>query len=302
MYSLDRIKRFVCNRVGNGYFRDRIRYLENYADPDDKVLMSYLKYCRAVYWRSKNYLKKDTFFSKDEAYVCFEDLRFPCIRGYGVDSFWLEFPDVLLPYILEMRGRRYHFEEIDRLMLEGPYELNGDISVKPGEIVFDCGANLGLFSAIACQKGAHCYSFEPSRYVVDEYLSKTAALYPEMEIVKGAVSDEDGISVFSDDVKNLAGGKVGTCDDKNYEIETISLDSFVELHGIDHVDFIKADIEGYERYMLKGAKQIMKEFAPKMSICTYHLPDDKEVLEKIVRGANPRYNIIHRYKKMYCWV
>jgi hypothetical protein len=32
------------------------------------------------------------------------------------------------------------------------------------------------------------------------------------------------------------------------------------------------------------------------------LPDDKEVLEDIVKSANPNYVIEHRYKKMYGYV
>lgn len=54
--------------------------------------------------------------------------------------------------------------------------------------------------------------------------------------------------------------------------------------------------------MLKGAVNVLRDFAPKLSICTYHLPDDKMVLEQIVKDANPDYIIEHDYKKMYCYV
>ncbi len=72
--------------------------------------------------------------------------------------------------------------------------------------------------------------------------------------------------------------------------------------GIKKVDYIKADIEGSEREMLRGAVHILKQDAPRLSICTYHFPDDKEVLERIVKDANPRYKVVHKYLKMYCWV
>lgn len=80
------------------------------------------------------------------------------------------------------------------------------------------------------------------------------------------------------------------------------MDEFIEEKHIRKVDFIKADIEGAERDMLKGAKRVLREFAPKLSICTYHLPDDKEVLEKLILEANSKYRIEHKYKKLYAYV
>jgi hypothetical protein len=80
------------------------------------------------------------------------------------------------------------------------------------------------------------------------------------------------------------------------KVSVITLDKFVEENPLEHVDFIKADIEGFEREMLKGATNVLKKFAPKLAICTYHLSDDPG-LEKIIKEANPNYTVVHiRYK------
>ena len=71
---------------------------------------------------------------------------------------------------------------------------------------------------------------------------------------------------------------------------------------INKIDFIKSDIEGYERHMLRGARNILKEHQPILSICTYHLPDDRDVLKKIILEANPNYIILQRKMKLFGFV
>ena len=86
------------------------------------------------------------------------------------------------------------------------------------------------------------------------------------------------------------------------KIHCVKLDQWVNENQITQIDFIKADIEGAERYMLSGATEVLRKFAPKLSICTYHLPDDPQVLEKIIIKANPKYKVIHTVKKLYAYV
>ncbi|OAV67388.1 methyltransferase, FkbM family [Bacteroidales bacterium Barb6XT] len=91
-------------------------------------------------------------------------------------------------------------------------------------------------------------------------------------------------------------------DCKSEKIAITTLDKFVKENNIEKVDFIKADIEGAERDMLRGATNVLKTFAPKLAICTYHLLDDPEVLEKIILEANPDYKVVHLRHKLFAAV
>lgn len=47
-------------------------------------------------------------------------------------------------------------------------------------------------------------------------------------------------------------------------------------------------------------KKILRDFAPKISICTYHMPYDPKVLCADT-CANPNYVIVERRKKIYAY-
>ena len=51
-----------------------------------------------------------------------------------------------------------------------------------------------------------------------------------------------------------------------------------------------------------GATNVMRKFAPKIAVRTYHLPDDSKVLRDIIRKANPKYTIFEKYKTMYAYI
>lgn len=190
---------------------------------------------------------------------------------------------------------KYDFSEINKLMREGPYELDDDVSLNSGDIVIDCGANIGLFSAIASKRG-HLYM-----HLNLTRASKTANYNGNIEICSYGLSDHTGVEHFASDSINIGAGRLTKDSGLGKEVRVTTFDTFVLEKNIDKIDFIKADIEGAEREMLRGATRILRDFAPKLSICTYHLPDDKEVLEKIVLDANPKYQIRHVYQKMYAY-
>jgi hypothetical protein len=54
------------------------------------------------------------------------------------------------------------------------------------------------------------------------------------------------------------------------------------------------DIEGAERHALAGGRDTLRRSQPRMAICIYHAPDDREVIPRVVLAANPRYQLFMR--------
>ena len=197
---------------------------------------------------------------------------------------------------------KYNWQYVDKLdkrIPEGVYCYEGpngeDITVKPGYTVIDAGAWIGDFSAYAAKKGAKVYAFEPSKKN-QEYLKKTVEYNGNIFVETSGLGERDEILGFSD---NSVGSHFGEGADK---INVVSLDSWVKKNNIRKIDFIKADIEGAERSMLLGAKEVLAKHKPILSICTYHLWDDPLVLENIIREANPKYIVVQRKLKLFAYV
>ena len=198
-------------------------------------------------------------------------------------------------------------EAIDRLdMIEGPYGyVDGafDVTVKGSDVVIDAGAWIGDFSAYAAFKGATAHAFEPVEETF-QLLCETAALHAGRIIpVRTGLGSETGeIEITIDETNSGANSTVNFTGGKRESVPITTLDRYVADNRLPCVDFIKADIEGAERDMLYGAAGVLREFAPRLAICTYHLPDDPTVLDALILEANLAYTVRHTRHKLFAAV
>jgi len=244
-------------------------------------------------------------FAEESDHILLDRIRLmhPSKFGEHELSFWNEVSEFILPTLYP----DWAVPENE----EGPYEW-GKCMLSHGDVVLDCGANLGMYSAYAAAKGCTAYAFEPTMELLPMIERHGALNGGNVIPIEAAVSNETGKTSFyicknSSEANSLiAGCAEKTCETleemEEVQVGTITIDDFVREKGLTRVDFIKADIEGAERYMLQGAKETLRRFAPNLSICTYHLPDDKETLTKIILDANPNYEIEYRWKKLFAYV
>lgn len=195
-------------------------------------------------------------------------------------------------------------DKLDLILPEGTYSYKSDkieVTVKKDDVVIDAGAWIGDFSAYASVKGAKVYAFEPCKATVD-YLKITQQLNGNIHIIEKGLGNKQEISYIETNNLNSGANRITDNSINSEKIEITTIDNFVAEQKLEKVDFLKADIEGFERYMLEGAKETLRKFAPKLAICTYHLPDDPQVLAKIILDANPNYIIVQKKNKLYAAV
>jgi FkbM family methyltransferase len=183
-------------------------------------------------------------------------------------------------------------------LIERVYD-HGRAGVREGDTVLDVGGHLGVFTRFALERGAgRVVVFEPEAVNL-ACLEKTFADEIEAErviLVAAAAWHSRTVLTFKVPRETNTGeGRVSddpTLAGEDFvEVPAVTIDEVVRELGLERVDFVKMDIEGAERHALAGAKETLGRFAPRMALCVYHLPDDREVLSRIARDARPGYRV-----------
>lgn len=141
-------------------------------------------------------------------------------------------------------------------------------------VVFDVGAHAGQFSKLFARlapKG-RVFAFEPSAYarsILEPALGWNRIR--NVEIAPLGLSDAAGVSTLSTPIKRRGGMGFGVAhlgaDDGarpsvRQSVELTTLDDFFERRGLTRLDFIKADVEGWEAHMLRGGARTIAAHRP----------------------------------------
>lgn len=152
--------------------------------------------------------------------------------------------------------------------------------VRPGERVVELGGHIGyltLYFLDLVGEHGQVVVFEPGTNNLP-YLRRNCAGIPNCEIVPMAVSDRNGpvelvLEALSGQNNSLLTGyaQLGKVQDglavdlERVTVPSVTLDSFLAERGL-VPDFVKADIEGAELLMLRGAAQTFARARPKLLI------------------------------------
>ena len=179
-----------------------------------------------------------------------------------------------LPNRLRILTGRYEAEELD---LMRPL-------LRPGQTIIDVGANVGYtarFFAQAVGRTGDVHAFEPNPVIYPLLKQNVASLERVSVYNLGLSSSNDELPLF------LAGNNHGVaCFSEKYPATHLAYredepmrtanakvvigDEFLERKGIDHVDVIKIDVEGWELNVLSGLAQTISASRDLTLFCEFN--------------------------------
>lgn len=156
----------------------------------------------------------------------------------------------------EVSIQRYYRSILVEQDMDSPHRYEyADFHVREGDIVADIGAAEGVFGLSVIEKIKKLYLFECKETWVEALKITFAPWKEKVIIVNKYISDHN--------------------DDQH-----ITLDDFLNGYPI---NFIKADIEGAELPLLKGAKKTMSTQGNiRIVLCAYHKQNDEQDLKQIL--------------------
>jgi FkbM family methyltransferase len=173
----------------------------------------------------------------------------------------------------------------------------GQPGVRSGDIVLDCGANVGVYTRASLKAGASkVIAIEPApenieclrRNFEKEIAAGSVVLYP-----KGVWDRDDMLELLVDPENSAADSFVIHREGAKAtaKVALTTIDKLVAELKLAKVDFIKMDIEGAEVKAVQGASETLKKFRPRMALSVYHAPDHPVAVPAAAKAAVPGYRV-----------
>jgi FkbM family methyltransferase len=166
-----------------------------------------------------------------------------------------------------------------------------------GDVVLDCGANVGTFSHKACGLGAaQVVAIEPASRNLDclrRNLDRNIASRQVVLETRGLWDKEETLVLNMDKGNPLKHRVVA---DRGASLLTqicvTTIDNIVSELRLDRVNFIKMDVEGAELKALSGGRNTIRTHRPLLAIAVEHGKDliaNAKAVIQLVRDIHPAY-------------
>ncbi len=169
--------------------------------------------------------------------------------------------------------------------------------VKDAEVIFDVGANTGVYSLVAkaLNPKSKVYAFEPVERIFNKLEYNNRLNDYDIVCLDSAASNADGTATIYD-----------LPDDNPYSvtinrdffppdtevipivINTLRLDTFIEKSKLDRLDLIKLDVETHEAEVLEGLGDYLDKFKPTLLVEILNDEIGKKI-EEFVHGKGYLY-------------
>ena len=129
------------------------------------------------------------------------------------------------------------------------------------KIILDLGGNIGLFALHVTPWADRIITVEPTPSHFDLNTQLTSK-FPQIERIQTAISNTTGQMNFYTFPFNTTMNSIINRGGSSFTVDCITIPDLIEKLGLNHVDFIKLDIEGSETIALND--DIIKAFSDKV--------------------------------------
>lgn len=140
--------------------------------------------------------------------------------------------------------------------------------MKKRRVAVDGGAHVGSWTLRMAESFGQVWAFEPSpatfvclKENCREWKEKHQLTHCDIRLMPYALGEKQALMGMGEDSKYSDGGNTGgryLREDPNGTIHVRTLDSF----ELKRCDFLKLDVEGFELFALKGARETLMRFQP----------------------------------------
>lgn len=261
-----------------------------------KILITSLNYYYEIKQYLLNFFSEDQFIVSDDNFID-NDFLIQNILEFRTIYSMLEDQKSKDTYLNIIKGRITGDNDwAKRSFVEDQYFCNDLIQLSNNESFVDAGAYIGdtleLFIKLTNNKFNNVYCFEPSGNNFDK-LTLIKKKYNDDSRIKpwkaGLYSENCSLG-FEDDSLSSSNSINSYYNGKN-TVDVFALDKIIN----DQVTFIKMDIEGAELDALKGAKQMISNYKPKLAICIYHNSEHFITIPNYIRSLRRDYKFYVRH-------
>jgi len=164
-----------------------------------------------------------------------------------------------------------------------------------GEVVLDCGANVGIFTRNAVSRGAKLVvAVEPSSENALCFRRNLAAAIQSGKVIlveKALAECESELWLDTSNHRNPGSWVVSSSvGEEGQRVAVTTVDKIVQELGLQRVDRLKIDVEGFELKALMGARATLKRFEPKFAVAVEHNNQEvAQVISEISQTVGDRY-------------
>jgi FkbM family methyltransferase len=194
--------------------------------------------------------------------------------------------------------KNLEWEQLDQKVYNHP-----SVHVSPGDIVVDCGAHIGGFTRIALAAGARLVvAVEPEKRNAMAFRRNFAGELKKGSVVliEKGVWDKTGVlALHLSNTGDSHSVEITQNSGKDQTIEVTTIDALAGNLELPRIDFIKMDIEGSELNALRGSRQALQRWHPRLAISSYHRKGDPPAICRVIWEAHPKYLVVS--KDLWRW-